>query len=190
MSSRLSTLKLCVTLVTAACTLGGAAADEFYSGWLAMYDLHFQEAHQRISRWEAAHPENAMGPTSQATAYLFAELARLGALESEIFVNNESFRNREQLNPDLEMKRLFMEQLGKTDDLAKRALAKSPVDADALPAESIALGLRADYESLIEKKILTPLEYTKQSREYPSACLPPTPTITMPTLRPVLRITF
>jgi hypothetical protein len=131
-----------------------------------MYDLNFQEAHQRISRWEEAHPKNAMGPTSQATAYLFTELARLGALESELFVNDRKFRNREQLNPDSEAKQLFMEQLAEADDLATRALAKSPSDTDALLAESIALGLRADYDSLIEKKMLTPLGYTKQSRQY------------------------
>jgi hypothetical protein len=67
-------------LVAAACTLDAAAPDELYRGWLAMYDLNFQEA----------HPKNAMGPTSQATAYLFSELARLGALESELFVKIES----------------------------------------------------------------------------------------------------
>ena len=165
MSGRPLTLKFCVILLAAAYTLDGAP-DELYRGWLAMYDLNFQEAHQRISRWEAAHPENAMGPTSQATAYLFAELARLGALESELFVNNEKFRNRERHNPDPEAKRLFMEQLAKADDLAKRALAESSADADALLAESIALGLRADYDSLIEQKMLTPLKYTKESREY------------------------
>jgi hypothetical protein len=104
-----------------------------------MYDLNFQDAHQRISRWEEAHPENAMGPTSQATAYLFSELARLGALESELFVDNGKFRNRERLTSDPEARRLFMDQIGKADDLAKRALAESPADADALLAESITL---------------------------------------------------
>jgi hypothetical protein len=166
MNRRPLILKLSVMLVTAACTLGATAPDDLYHGWLAMYDLNFQDAHQRISRWENAHPENAMGPTSQATAYLFAELARLGALESELFVNNEKFRNRERLNPDPEVKRLFMEQLGKADDLSKRALAQSSADADALLAESITLGLRADYDSLIEKKTLAPLDYTKRSRQY------------------------
>ena len=107
-----------------------------------------------------------MGPTSQATAYLFAELARLGALESELFVNDRKFRNRERLNPDSEAKQVLMEQLAEADDLATRALTKSPSDTDALLAESIALGLRADYDSLIEKRMLTPLGYTKQSREY------------------------
>jgi hypothetical protein len=131
-----------------------------------MYDLNFQNAHQRISQWEATHPNDAMGPTSQATAYLFSEFARLGILESELFVDNDRFLNRERLNPDPEAKRLFMQQLGEADDLANRALAKSPGDADALLAKSITLGLRADYDSLIEKKMLTPLDYTKQSREY------------------------
>jgi hypothetical protein len=106
-----------------------------------------------------------MGPASHATAYLFAELARLGALESELFVDNDRFRNRERLNPDPEAKRLFMEQIREADDLASRALALSPGDTDALLAESIGLGLRADYDSLIEKKTLTPLGYTKRSRE-------------------------
>jgi hypothetical protein len=160
-----STLKLCVIIVVAVSAIG-APEDELYRGWLAMYDLNFQDAHRRISRWEAVHPENAMGPASQATAYLFAELARLGALESALFVDNDRFRNRERLNPDPDAKRLFMEQIRKADDRAGRALALSPEDADALLAESIVLGLRADYDSLIEKKTLTPLEYTKRSREY------------------------
>ena len=105
-------------LMAAACTLNGAAPDELYRGWAAMYDLNFQDAHQRISRWEKAHPQNAMGPTSQATAYLAAELARLGALESELFVDDRNFRNRERLTPDPEARRLFMDQIGKADDLA------------------------------------------------------------------------
>jgi len=160
------TLKFCVLLLAGAAAFGSPAPDELYRGWLAMYDLNFQDAHQRISLWEASHPDSAMGPTSQATAYLFAELARLGVLESELFVDNHKFRNRERLNPDPEAKRLFMEQVAKADGLASRVLALSPGDVDALLAESVALGLRADYDSLIEKKMLTTLEYTKRSREY------------------------
>ena len=32
-----------------------------------MYDLRFQDAHQRISVSGVSHPDDAMGPTSQAT---------------------------------------------------------------------------------------------------------------------------
>jgi hypothetical protein len=49
-NARRLTLKLCVILVVAVCTLGGAPPDELYSGWLGMYDLNFQDAHRRISR--------------------------------------------------------------------------------------------------------------------------------------------
>jgi hypothetical protein len=152
------TLMFCILLLAGAATFGSPAPDELYRGWLAMYDLNFQDAHQRISLWEASHPDNAMGPTSQATAYLFAELARLGVLESELFVDNDRFRNRERLSPDPEAKRSFMKQVREADDLASHALGLSPGDADALLAKSITLGLRADYDSLIEKKTLTPLE--------------------------------
>jgi hypothetical protein len=171
------TLIFCVLLLGGAATFGSPAPDELYRGWLAMYDLNFQDAHQRISLWEASHSDNAMGPTSQATAYLFAELARQGVLESELFVDNDKFRNRERLSPDPKAKRLFMEQIREADDLARRALALSPGDADALLAKSITLGLRADYDSLVEKKTLTPLEYTKQSREYAERLLSAHPDI-------------
>jgi hypothetical protein len=70
------------------------------------------------------------------------------------------------LNPDPDAKRSFTEQLREADNLSSRDLAASPVDADALLAESIAFGLRADYDALIEKKMLSPLEYTKRSRQY------------------------
>jgi hypothetical protein len=171
------TLMFCILLLAGAATFGSPAPDELYRGWLAMYDLNFQDAHQRISLWEASHPDNAMGPTSQATAYLFAELARLGVLESELFVDNDRFRNRERLSPDPEAKRSFMKQVREADDLASHALGLSPGDADALLAKSITLGLRADYDSLIEKKTLTPLEYTKRSREYAERLLSAHPDI-------------
>lgn len=166
MSAYRSTLKFCVLLLTGAAAFGSPAPDALYRGWLAMYDFNFHDAHQRISLWEATQPDNAMGPTSQAAAYLFAELARLGVLESELFVDNDRFLKRERLNADPEARRLFMAQIQEADHLAGRALALSPGDADALLAKSITLGLRADYDSLIEKKMLTTLEYTKRSREY------------------------
>ena len=48
-----------------------------------MYDLKFDEAHSVFSAWEQNHPADSLGPASNAAAYLFSELARLGALESE-----------------------------------------------------------------------------------------------------------
>ena len=74
----------------------GFAADltvpspDLYSGWLKMYDLKFDEAHQVFRQWKQSHPADALGPASDAAAYLFSELARMGVLESELFVDNEN----------------------------------------------------------------------------------------------------
>src|SRR5579871_6823626 len=76
------------------------AQNELYDGWLKMYDLKFDEAHSTFAHWEQSHPADSLGPASNAAAYLFSELARLGALESELFVDDARFQNRAKLQPD------------------------------------------------------------------------------------------
>jgi hypothetical protein len=142
------------------------ATDDLYSGWLKMYDLRFDEARENIARWEKAHPSDALGPVSQAGGYLFSEFARLGVLESELFVDDHRFTHRKRLQPDTEVRRLFFEQADTTDRLADSKLQASPNDRDALLAKSLALGLRADYASLVEKQSLQSLTYTKESRTF------------------------
>ena len=72
---------------------------DLYGGWLKMYDLKFDEAHQVFGEWKQSHPADALGPASDAAAYLFSELARLGVLESELFVDDARFENRAKLRP-------------------------------------------------------------------------------------------
>jgi hypothetical protein len=116
-----------------------------------------------------------------------AELARLGALESELFLDNDKFRNRERLSPDPDAKRLFIEQVAKADDLANRALALAPGDADALLGESIALRLRADYASLVERKSWHRWSVRNDLVSIQSACFPPTCEDLRFALRPIRR---
>jgi hypothetical protein len=139
-------------------------ADELYVGWLKMYDLRFDEARQNIARWQKAHPGDALGPVSQAGGYLYAEFARMGVLESELFVDDHRFTHRKRLQPDSEVKRLFFQQADAADQLADGKLQNSPNDHDALFAKSLTLGLRADYASLVEKQNFDALSFTKQSR--------------------------
>ena len=65
-----------------------------------MYNLEFDQAHQDFSTWERLHPADPLGPVSQAAGYLFAEFARLGILESQLFTNDKSFEARAKLAPD------------------------------------------------------------------------------------------
>jgi len=139
---------------------------DIYTGWLRMYDLKFDEAHRIFGAWKQSHPGDSLGPASSAAAYLFSELARLGALESEFFVDDSRFRNRAKLRPDPATKALFIQELTQADRLADEELRKSSADSNALFVKSMILGLRADDAGLVEKQSLTALSYTKEARVF------------------------
>jgi hypothetical protein len=167
---RLRPLIIIAVLAFAIASPAGAASaptqSELYNGWLQMYDLKFDDAHRSFASWKQTHPADSMGPASNAAAYLFSELARLGALESELFVDDSRFKGRAKLRPDPATKSLFIREISQADSLADRALQKSSGDADALFVKSLTLGLRADNAGLIEKQSLAALGYTKAGRVY------------------------
>src|ERR1700676_3422268 len=74
-------------------------SEEIYSAWLQMYDLKFEEAHRAFEQWQKVHPDDSLGPASDAAAYLFSELNRLGSLEAELFVDANPFKNRKTMTP-------------------------------------------------------------------------------------------
>ena len=143
-----------------------APSQELYRGWLKMYDLKFEEAHQIFKEWKQSHPADSLGPASDAGAYLFSELARLGTLESELFTDDARFENRSKLRPDPQMKALFAAELDRADQLGDSSLQRNGGDVNALFAKSLTFGLRADFASLIEKRDLAALKFTKQGRVY------------------------
>jgi hypothetical protein len=141
-------------------------SEEVYQAWLQMYDLKFEEAHLALQRWQETHPDDSLGPASDAAGYLFSELARLGVLESELFVDDNRFKNRKKLDPDVQVKASFMERIGQADRLADSALQKSSADARALFVKTLTHGLRADYVALINGQGFKALSYTKSGRVY------------------------
>jgi hypothetical protein len=141
-------------------------SEEVYQAWLQMYDLKFEEAHRALQRWQETHPDDSLGPASDAAGYLFSELARLGVLESELFVDDDRFKNRKKLDPDVQVKASFMERIDQADRLADSALQKSSADARALFVKTLTHGLRADYVALINGQGFKALSYTKSGRVY------------------------
>jgi hypothetical protein len=139
---------------------------ELYAGWLKMYDLQFDQAHRVFAAWKQGHPDDSLGPASNAAAYLFSELARLGALESELFVDDTRFKDRAKLRPDPARKALFVQEIAQAERLADAALQRSDVDSNALLVKSLTLGLRADNAALIEKQSLAALSFTKEARVF------------------------
>ena len=133
-------------------------------GYQEMYNLDFGGAHKTFKQWEQEHPDDPLGPVSNAAAYLFSEFDRLNILHSEFFVNNSIFSHRPKVQPDPVVRRALDQELDKSTELAEKILARDPEDADALFAKILSLGLRADYDSLIEHRDFEALKIIKNSR--------------------------
>lgn len=133
-------------------------------GYREMYNLNFDEAHKTFAGWEREHPADPIGPASNAAAYLFAEFDRLNILHSEFFVVNSMFHRRPKMTPDAVSRQAFDLELDKSAGLSDKILAQMPDDPDALFAKILTLGLRADYEALIEGRDFDALKVIKNSR--------------------------
>jgi len=141
-----------------------AAPTEIERGFQSMYNLQFDRAHQDFDTWERLHPDDPLGPVSQAAGYLFAEFARLGVLESQLFTNDKKFEGRGKLSPDPKVRQEFDGAVDRSDQLADLALEQHPEDENALFAKVLVLGLRSDYAALIDKQDFAALRYMKQGR--------------------------
>jgi hypothetical protein len=133
-------------------------------GFRQMYNLNFDEAHQTFAQWERDHPTDPIGPVSNAAAYLFAEFDRLNILHSEFFVENSMFHRRPKVTPDAAARQAFDQELDKSAGLSDKILVQTPDDPDALFAKILTLGLRADYEALIERREFDAMKVIKSSR--------------------------
>jgi hypothetical protein len=130
------------------------------AGYRQMYNLQFEQAHQTFAGWERLHPEDPMGPVSDAAAYLFTEFDRLHILQSEFFVQEEHFYTDRSITPDPGVKQKFMAALDRGASLAARA----PNDPNATFAAVLSHGLRSDYMALIEKRYAASFKEMKAAR--------------------------
>jgi len=155
-------LGLCAA-ASAATPADSAAGTELDRGFLGLYNLDFEGAQKNFSSWETQHPDDPVGPVSQAAGFLFSEFNRLGVLEGQFFENDNTFLARSKLSPDPEVRGHFQTAVDHAQALAHARLNKDAKDRDALFALTLASGLQADYAALIEKKNLASLHYTKEA---------------------------
>jgi hypothetical protein len=138
----------------------GTALDR---GYLGLYNLDFTGAQKHFSAWQSQHPDDPVGPVSEAAGYLFSEFNRLGVLEAQFFENDTAFNARSKPSPDVVMRARFQSALDRSQTLARSRLTKNAKDRDALFALTLASGLQADYAALIEKRNLASLHFTKEA---------------------------
>src|SRR5579872_2224992 len=136
------------------------------SGYKLLYDLRFDRAHDVFAAWTQEHPDDPLGPASDAAGYLFSELNRLGILEGQFYESDKQFDARSKVTPDPTVRDRFAKVLDQAETRAKARLTKNPNDRDALFAMTMSSGLKADYAALIEKSNLTSLHFTRESAHW------------------------
>ena len=129
-------------------------------GYHEMYNLQFDAAHRTFNEWQHQHPQDPLGPVSDAAAYLFAEFDRLHILQSEFFTHDEHFITDHKLAPDQTVKVRFETALNNATTLADQA----PENPDARFAVLLCHGLRSDYMALIEKRYGASFKEMKTAR--------------------------
>ena len=137
-----------------------SALDRGFSG---LYNLDFAGAQRDFASWQQLHPDDPLGPVSEAAGFLFSEFNRLGVLEAQFFENDDAFDRRPKLTPDPVVRERFMAAIGQAQNLSHQRLAKDPKDQDALFALTLSSGLQTDYAALIEKRNFASLHFAKEA---------------------------
>jgi len=135
-------------------------------GFHGLYNLDFDGAQKDFTAWEVQHPDDPVGPVSEAAGCLFSEFNRLGVLERQFYESDEAFNSRPKLTPDPVVHDHFESALGHAQVLAHARLNRDPKDRDALFAMTLASGLQADYAALVEKRNMASLHYAKEASSW------------------------
>lgn len=155
-------------------TSNPAAVSSLDRGFLGLYNLDFAGAQRDFATWQELHPDDPVGPVSEAAGFLFSEFNRLGILEAQFYENDAAFAGRPKVTADPAIRKQFQAAIERAQRLARARLAKDPKDRDGLFALTLASGLQADYMALIEKRNLASLRFTKEAsmsaQELLSAC--------------------
>ena len=138
--------------------------DPLKEGYHDMYNLQFDQAHQVFHQWESSHPDDPMGPVSDAAAYLFFEFDRLKILRADFFADNHNFFSPKAIKPDPRVKQAFEADLAKAKRLSDNILQRQPENETALLATVLRLALHADYAALIDKQYWQSLNEIEQAR--------------------------
>ena len=145
-----------------------SALDHGYSG---LYNLDFAGAQKNFAAWEADHPDDPVGPVSEAAGFLFSEFNRLGILESQFYASDETFLGRPKLAADPVVRERFQAAITRGETLAHTRFARDAKDRDGLFAMTLASGLQADYAALIDHRTMDSLHYTKESSAWAAQLL-------------------
>ena len=133
---------------------------------LHLYNFNFAAAQQTLDRVIAASPQAPLPYAFRGATYLFYELDRLGALESEFLSTDDWAYDKKKKTPDPAVRAQLQQALRDAETRANTALKADPNNKEALFAMTIVQGVTADYMALIDKRQFGSLSPSKRSNSY------------------------
>lgn len=144
-------------------TAGMLNDPELNAGFHLLYELKFDEARERFTKWEEKHPAQPVGPALEAASSLFEEFYRKGVLTSEFFLDDKRLLGGIKGDPDTILDRQFAVAAQRAAELARRRLHNQRLDADALFALTLVEGMQADDLFLIQRRQLESLHHLREA---------------------------
>ncbi len=145
--------------------LTAAQSNSSARGWNHFYNLEFDEALSEFSRQVAEDSTDINAHNHVAQAILFKVMLRSGALESELVTGTNPFLRRPKVEPTADERRSLNEHVETVLEMAQARLAANPKDVEALYAQGVAYGLRANYNFLVRKAYLDALRDATNARK-------------------------
>jgi tetratricopeptide (TPR) repeat protein len=133
-------------------------------GFVHFYNNEYDQAIAYFENELKQHPDDPELYNHLAQSILYREMFRDGALESELVTGTNPFLRRPKMNISPQDKARFNDCIAKTMQLTQDALAKNHADVEALYAQAVAHGLRANYLFLVEKAWLDSLHEITAAR--------------------------
>ena len=125
-------------------SLARRASDHFYS-------MEYDRSIREFEQLQKEHPDNPISNNYLASAIMFKEMYRIGALDTESYAN-DSFLDIKAKRPlDPEVSKRIDDLLDQTEKLCDARLDKDPKDIDALYARGVERGLRSTYMGMGQK---------------------------------------
>ena len=132
----------------------------------SLYEFDFTAAHATLDRYIAGHPGEPLPYAFRGAAYLFWELDRLGALESEFLTDNDRLVEKSRPQPDPVVRGKFLQAMNDAQKRAQEVLKSQPGNRDALFAMCVVSGVSTDYMALVEKRQISSLGPAKRANTY------------------------
>jgi hypothetical protein len=155
-------------LAAALCATPACASDAptIDSALHSLYEFDFPAAHATLNAYIAAHPQEPLPYAFRGAAYLFWELDRLGALESEFLTDDDRLVEKTRPQPDPTVRKQFLQAVDDAQKRAEAALHANPNDRDALFAQCAVGGISTDYMALVEKRQISSLSPARRANAY------------------------